>query len=83
MGSGGATIMADGLTQILSALQTGVRALNDLSTKLDNIFPQSTATSATAPSAGTVTFTSSQASVFLVVTTSSGGQYKVAAYPST
>lgn len=72
--------VSDNLTQILSAIQNGVTAINNLATKLGNIFPQSTATSTTAPSAGTVTFTSSQAATFILVQTSSGGTYKVPGY---
>jgi hypothetical protein len=75
--------MAIGLSDILAALQNGVTSINNLNTSLRNIFPQSTSLSTTAPAAGTVTFTSSEASAFLLVTTSSGGIYKLAAYPST
>lgn len=72
--------MAIGLSDILSALQNGVNAIQDLNTKLGNIFPQTTALSTTAATAGTVTFTSSQAVTFLSVTTSSGGIYKIPLY---
>lgn len=75
--------MAIGLSDILSALQNGVSAINNLNASLANIFPQTTALSTVAPSAGTITFNSSEASSFLSVTTSSGGIYKLAAYPST
>lgn len=68
---------------ILAALQNGVQAINSLRSVLSNIFPQSGTVSTTAPSAGTVTFTSSRASIFITVTTSSGGSYKIAGYPST
>lgn len=70
----------DSLTQILSALQNGVTAINNLAAKLDQIFPQATAVSTTAAGAGTVTFTSSQAASFLSIQTSSGGIYKVPLY---
>lgn len=73
--------MADvGIGDLLAALQNGVTAINNLATKLDQIFPQSTASSTTAPAAGTITFTSSQATTFLTVTTSTGGTYQVPAY---
>jgi hypothetical protein len=69
-----------GATDILAALQNLVTATNALVTKLGNIFPQATATSSTAPTVGTITFTSSQAANFLSVLTSSGGTYKVPLY---
>lgn len=72
--------MAISLSDILAALQNGVTAINNLNTSLAKIFPQSTALSTTAPAAGTITFTSSQAATFLSVTTSSGGIYKIPGY---
>lgn len=72
--------MATSLTEILTALQNGVQAINKLNTTLGTIFPQTTALSTTAAVAGTITFTSSQAVVFLSVTTSSGGIYKIPLY---
>lgn len=75
--------MAIGLSDILAALQNGVTSINNLNTSLGKVFPQTTALSTTAPAAGTITFTSSEALAFLLVTTSSGGIYKLAAYPST
>jgi len=72
--------MAGTLTQILSAMQNGVQAINGLSTKLGNIFPQATATSTSAPTAGAITFDSSQPAIFISVQTSSGGIYKIPGY---
>lgn len=72
--------MATSLDMILTALQNGVVAISDLNTRLANIFPQTTATATTVSSAGTITFTSSQANIFLTVTTSSGGVYKIPGY---
>jgi hypothetical protein len=72
--------MAIGFSDILSVLQNGVTAINNLRGALNNVFPQSTATSSLAPAAGVVTFTSSQANIFISVTTSSGGVYKVPGY---
>lgn len=69
-----------GATDILTALQNGVQALNTLNTTLQSVFPQATAVSTTAATAGTITFTSSQAAAFLSVVTSSGATYKVALY---
>lgn len=65
---------------LFSILQNGVSAINNLATQLSKIFPQTTATATTVSSAGTITFTSSQANLFLTVTTSSGGIYKVPLY---
>jgi len=72
--------MAGSLSDILSALQNGVTAIGNLTTTLNKIFPQTTATSSVAPTAGTITFTSSQAKIFLTVTTSSGGTYNLPGY---
>jgi hypothetical protein len=72
--------MAIGLSDILSALQNGVNAINRLNTSLGNVFPQSTATTTTISSAGTITYTSSQAKIFLTVITSSGGTYSIPGY---
>ncbi len=71
--------MAASLAEILTALQDGVRAINNLKTALNNIFPQASAVSVTPPT-GTITYTSSQAAAFLSVQTSSGGVYKVPLY---
>jgi hypothetical protein len=73
--------MAASLDMILTALQNGVTAINNLNITLGQVFPQTTATSTLASTAiGTITFTSSQASAFLTVTTSSGGVYKMPLY---
>lgn len=74
--------MAFGLGDILQTLQMGVQAVNNLRTTISTVFPQITATSTSAPAtAGTVTFGSSQASYFMLVTTSSGFTGKVPIYP--
>lgn len=72
--------MAISLSDILSTLQNGVIAIQNVNTKLGNIFPQTTALSTTAATAGTITFTSSQAVTFMSVTTSSGGIFKIPLY---
>jgi len=73
--------MATSPDMILTALQNGVTAINNLAIQLANIFPQTTATSTLASTAvGPITFASSQASSFLSVTTSSGGVYKIPLY---
>lgn len=74
--------MAFGLGDILQTLQQGVQAINNLRSTISTVFPQITATSTAAPAtAGTVTFSSSQASYFMLVTTSSGFTGKVPIYP--
>lgn len=71
--------MAGSLTDLLSAMQNGVTAINTLNTSLKSFFPQATSVS-TSVTAGTITFTSSQAVGFLSVTTSSGYVVKVPVY---
>lgn len=68
------------IADILTSLQQGVVAINKLNATLETIFPQATAYSTTAATAGTVTFTSSQATGFISVVTSSGATVKVAVY---
>lgn len=72
--------MAIGFSDILSVLQNGVTAINSLTAKISTVFPQSGTVSSSAPSAGAITYSSSQAAGFLSVTTSSGGIYKVPLY---
>ena len=72
--------MTIGLSDILSSLQNGVTAIRDLTTTINTVFPHAGPISSSAPVAGTITYTSSQAAGFLLVTTSSGGSYKVALY---
>ena len=75
--------MASGLSDILLTLNNGVQALNNVRVALTSFFPQATAVSTAARgSLGTITFTSSQATGFLAVTTSSGFTGYVALYPS-
>lgn len=68
------------LTDLLATMQNGVAAINELNTTLQTIFPQATAYSTTAATAGTITFTSSQATGFISIVTSSGATLKVAVY---
>ena len=65
---------------ILTALQNGVTAINGLTQQMKNVFQQATSLSTVAATAGTLSFTSSQAVTFLTVTTSSGGVYKIPMY---
>ena len=71
--------MAIGLSDILAALQNGVSGINNLATAVGSVFPKTTASSSTV-TAGTITFTSSQAAGFIIVQTSSGATVKVAYY---
>jgi hypothetical protein len=74
--------MGFGIGDLLQTMQQGVQAINNLKTAISSVFPQITSTSTSAPATvGTVTFTSSQASYFMLVTTSSGFTGKVPIYP--
>jgi hypothetical protein len=74
--------MAFGLGDLLQTMQQGVQAMNNLTSTIKSIFPQVTGSSTSAPAtAGTITFTSSEASLFILVTTSSGFTGKVPIYP--
>lgn len=74
--------MAFSIGDLLQTLQQGVLGINSLTQKIATIFPQITATSTSAPAtAGSITFTSSQASFYMLVTTSSGFTGKVPIYP--
>ena len=74
--------MAFGLGDILQTLQQGVTAINNLTTQIRTTFPQATTSSTAAPAtAGTITFTSSQASGYLLVALSSGVTVKFPYYP--
>lgn len=74
--------MAFGFGDILQTLQQGVQALNNLTTQLTNSFPQVTTSSTSAPAAlGSITFTSSEATGFLLVALSSGKTVKIPYYP--
>lgn len=65
------------ISDILSAIQQGVTAVNNLAAAVGSVFPQAALLSTSIPTAGTITYTSSQAVAFLSVTTSSGGNYKI------
>lgn len=73
--------MAIGLDSLWSSLQNGVTAINNLATNIKTIFPQLNGNSTSAPAAaGTITFTSSQAAGFQLVTLSSGVTVKFPYY---
>jgi hypothetical protein len=67
---------------ILSALQNGVIAVQELNTRLQNTFLQqgTVVSSAITTANSTITFTSSQAAGFIAVTTSSGAAGYIAWY---
>ncbi len=71
------------LDNMVATGQNVVQAINALRIQLASFFPQVTAFStAVRGSVGTITFTSSQATGFLAVTTSSGAVVYLATYPS-
>ena len=72
--------MAASLDDLFGAMRNGVTAINNLAQVISTVFPQTTASSSTV-TAGTITFTSSQADGFLVVQTSSGATVKIPYYP--
>lgn len=70
------------LSDILSAMQNGVTAINSVAKQLSEVFPGATAVSTTAlSSAGGLVFSSSEAVGFISVVTSSGYAAKVPIYP--
>jgi len=71
--------MAIGIDSILQSINNAVTAINKLTNQVKTTFPQASALS-TSVTSGNATFTSSQASQFLTVVTSSGGSYKVPLY---
>lgn len=74
--------MGFGLGDLLQTMQQGVQAINNLTTQIRTTFPQATTASTTAPSSvGAITFTSSLASGFMLVTLSSGATVKIPTYP--
>jgi hypothetical protein len=72
--------MAFGLGDILQSLQQGVQAINSLNTTIKSVFPQIAGTSTSAPAAGTITFSSSLAAGFQLVTLPSGQTVRVPYY---
>lgn len=73
--------MALGFDTIYQVLTQGVTALNGLTQQIKNTFPQLVSNSTVAPSsAGAITFTSSQAVGFQLVTLSSGVTVKFPYY---
>ncbi len=74
--------MAFGLGDLLQTMQQGVQAINNLATQIKTTFPQATTSSTSAPATtGAITFTSSEATGFLLVALSSGATVKIPYYP--
>jgi len=75
--------MATSPSDILAALQNGVTAINNLASTMRTLFPPLSGISTTvAAGTGTLAFSSSLASAFGTITTSSGASFRVALYPS-
>lgn len=68
------------LTSIYNAIITGIQALNNLNQTLALVVPAQTVTISPPSSVGALTFTSSEPTAFLILSTSSGGTYRVPAY---
>lgn len=71
-----------GWSDLVTAAQNAVNAVNNLTVQLRDSFPPITTLSTTAPAAGVITYSSSQVSAFGLVQTSSGGTYRIALLPS-
>jgi hypothetical protein len=74
--------MATSLSEIFAALQNSVVAINRVRQQVAATFPRMGTVTSSAPAVGAVTFTSSQATGFLSVTTSSGYVGWIPTYPS-
>lgn len=73
--------MGFGLGDLLQTMQQGVQAINNLATQIGVIFPSVTAASTAAPSAaGTISYSSSLATGFMLIELSSGTTVKVPFY---
>lgn len=66
------------LSDLLGAAQQATQAIRDLQVQLANSFPPITTLSTTAPTVGTLSYSSSLVATFGLVQTSSGGTYRVA-----
>ena len=70
-----------GLGSLWETMKNGVTAINNLTSTIKTIFPQLTGNSTVGPSTvGSITFTSSQAAGFSLVTLSSGVVVKMPYY---
>ena len=74
--------MGYGIGDLLQTLQQGVQGINNLTAAIATRFPAVTSASTSAPSTtGTITYTSSEALGFALVTLSSGVTVKFPFYP--
>ena len=74
--------MAFGLGDLLQTMQQGVQAINNLATQIGLVFPSVTAASTAGPSAaGTISYSSSLATGFMLIELSSGTTVKLPFYP--
>lgn len=74
--------MGFGIGDLLQTMQQGVTAINNLTSQIKTTFPQASTSSTSAPATlGTITFTSSEATGFLLVALSSGTTVKIPFYP--
>lgn len=71
--------MPSSITDIFTAIQNGVTALNKISKSLATSFPQVTGTSSTV-TVGALTFSSSQPVTFITIVSTSGATLKIPAY---
>lgn len=71
-----------GLSNLLATLQNGVTGINNLARQIAVTFPRMGVFTSSAPGIGGVSFTSSQATGFISVVTSSGATVYLATYPS-
>ncbi len=73
--------MSFGIGDLLQTMQQGVQAINNLKTAISSVFPSVTVQSTAAPSAaGTITYSSSLATGFMLISLSSGVTVKVPYY---
>jgi hypothetical protein len=70
------------INDLLGAVQQAVTAINGITQQLNASFPPITSVSSKTPGAGTLAYSSSLISAFGLVTTSSGGSYRIALLPS-
>ena len=71
-----------GIGDLLAMGQNAVTAIRSITTQLKTSFPPITTLSTTAPTAGSLSYSSSLVTAFGLVTTSSGGSYRIALLPS-
>lgn len=71
-----------GWSDLVSTAQNAVTAVRGLTVQLRDSFPPITTLSTTAPTAGSLSYSSSLVTAFGLVQTSSGGTYRIALLPS-